>query len=672
MVQVATIVHSRLRSGSLVLALIVTACGSSPPAAVPSALDSTTALSAQDADQKVDGETAGAETAGGGSDDGSESSDNDVAPSPAPSVGSPNANFTPILVDQFGYLPSARKVAVLVDPGRGPTEDLAYTPGAELQVVDVDSGQAVFAGAPEPWNDGAEDPQSGDRGWRFDFSTVTQPGSYRIDDSETGWSSAEFVVSDDAYRLLLETAQRVFYFNRANVAHDESLAGAWSGPAAVVGDGQDTEALSIDDSNAPRRDLSGGWFDAGDTNKYVTFATSPVHQLLAAFETAPELFGDDAGVPESDNGISDLLDEVRVELEWLVRMQSDDGGVLTKVGFSGYDGPANIYDDTRPRFFEEACSSSSIAAAGMFAHGAVAFETIDPEFAADLADRAVRAFDWFEANPRRDDCDPQVINAGDADVAIDQQGPLRFVASVYLFAVTGDDRFDRIAADEFDGRRVFPDATFGRYNPERAEAIEFYLRLDGADPNLKEAMRVVANEMNRNVGAHGYDDSAGLYRSYMPDGQYHWGSNMVMANSGNGSLALARLGIEPDQNIERASAHLNTINGINPLGIVYLSNMNSLGAERSINEIYHFWFADGSDYDHAWNSPIGPAPGYVVGGPNASYSGSADVPRSPISKAYGDFNSKDGDTRPWELSEPAIYYQAAYVRLLSGVIAAHR
>ena len=71
-----------------------------------------------------------------------------------------------------------------------------------------------------------------------------------------------------------------------------------------------------------------------------------------------------------------------------------------------------------------------------------------------------------------------------------------------------------------------------------------------------------------------------LYRSYIPDPQYHWGSNQVMANSGTANLSLVRLEADDARNVEfqrRAAAHLNTLHGVNPLGLVYLSNMGAWG-----------------------------------------------------------------------------------------------
>ena len=74
--------------------------------------------------------------------------------------------------------------------------------------------------------------------------------------------------------------------------------------------------------------MRGGWFDAGDTNKYVTFASHPLHQLLSAYTQNPAVWTDDFNIPESNNGVPDLLDEIRFELDWFQRMQDNDGGVF--------------------------------------------------------------------------------------------------------------------------------------------------------------------------------------------------------------------------------------------------------------------------------------------------------------------------------------------------------
>ncbi|MFK8022909.1 MAG: glycoside hydrolase family 9 protein [Ilumatobacter sp.] len=566
-----------------------------------------------------------------------------------------------VRVDQFGYLPRMPKVAVVVgDRGAAPFELRS-------------AGRTVWQGTAVAWRGGSVDPQSGQRGAHVDFSTVTAAGTYELVDVERNVSSGSFRIGSDVYDDVLDAATRAFWFNRANVEHPADLAGPWAGAATVVGAGQDSQARWIDarEDASTARDLSGGWYDAGDTNKYVTFAMAPVHQLLDVYARLPEVFDDASGVPESGNAVADLLDEVRVELEWLEKMQDLDGGVLVKVGFVGYDGSNDIALDARPRFYEEACSSSTIAAAGMFAHGARSFATLDPVFSARLSDRAERAWDWYATNERRTDCDPQIVNAGDADRSLDAQDRDEVVAAVHLFALTGDAAYDRVVRSGVRRLGPFSDWSFGRYEPYEAIAVATYRDLPGADSDIVAAIDQQLRAIPLSIDSHGFDPDASLHRSFIPDAQYHWGSNMVMANTGNANLGLARLDLTPHHEadlVTRGAAHLHTLHGVNPLGLVYVSNMGELGAERSVTEIYHFWFADGTRFDSSTDSDVGPAPGYLTGGPNQNYSGSSTPPlgQAPAT-SYRDWNSS-GDDRSWEITEPSISYQSAYIALLAAAI----
>ena len=87
------------------------------------------------------------------------------------------------------------------------------------------------------------------------------------------------------------------------------------------------------------KDLRGGWYDAGDFNKYTSWAARYIIVLLQAYEEHPQAFSDDYGIPESGNGIPDILDEVKWGLDWLVRMQNPDGSAPVCSG-SGQRKPA--------------------------------------------------------------------------------------------------------------------------------------------------------------------------------------------------------------------------------------------------------------------------------------------------------------------------------------------
>ena len=91
----------------------------------------------------------------------------------------------------------------------------------------------------------------------------------------------------------------------------------------------------------------GGWYDAGDYGKYVVNGALSTGQMLLLCTLYPQAVTDQAlHIPESGNGISDLLDELKYELDWLLTMQDEDGGVfhkLTAKNFSGFVSP-EAYD----------------------------------------------------------------------------------------------------------------------------------------------------------------------------------------------------------------------------------------------------------------------------------------------------------------------------------------
>ncbi len=142
--------------------------------------------------------------------------------------------------------------------------------------------------------------------------------------------------------------------------------------------------------------------------------------------------------------------------------------------------------------------------------------------------------------------------------------------------------------------------------------------------------------------------------------------------------------------VERAAAgYIHYIHGVNPLGIVYLSNMYGAGAESSVNEFYHSWFSNGSPrWDRVGVSTYGPAPGFLTGGPNPSYNWDGCCPSGcgsaannavcnsePISppkgqpkqKSYKDFNTS-WPLNSWAVTENSCGYQVAYIRLLARFV----
>lgn len=609
----------------------------------------------------------------------------------APALAQDDVPPTPfIVVDQFGYLPDAQKVAVIRDPEIGFDDGWDFGPGSVYQVIDTKTKAVVFEGKPVKWNNGAVDPSSGDRAWQFDFSAVTAPGSYIVRDVASAYDSAAFDIAPNLYKPLLVQALRTFFYQRAGFAKEARFAGeGWADGASHIGPGQDTEATlySRKGDKATRRDLSGGWYDAGDYNKYTSWTSAYVITLLNAYEDNPAAFTDDFNIPESGNGVSDLLDEVKFGLDWLVRMQTDDGGVLSIVALSHASPPSSA---TGHSHYGPATTSATYAAAGAYASGARIYGR-DPRFAdyaADLKRRAALAWRWAQANPNvtfyNNDARDKSEGIGAGQQETDEQGRASraLTAAVYLYGATGEAVYRDYVDSHYKAVQMIGEG----YNKDFAYTdnapLLDYARMPGATASVAADIRRTFADGFERAGWEERDKDP--YRAYIS--AYTWGSSAVKAFHGNIFADIGGLDLGKHSNAEAlnaASGYLHYLHGVNPLGKVYLTNMKAFGAENSIDRFYHSWFTHGSSrWDSVTKSKFGPPPGFVVGGPNPGYSWDERCPalsaqcgkapptppyRQPAQKSYADFNDS-WPINSWQVTENSGAYQTAYIRLLARFV----
>ncbi|MGK0366370.1 MAG: endoglucanase [Saprospiraceae bacterium] len=591
-----------------------------------------------------------------------------------------------IHVDQFGYLPSISKVAVIANPQMGYNANESYTPSDILEVRHADTDEVVLFGAPVLFANGATDNDSGDKGWWFDFSPLNTPGDYYIHDVENDVSSHIFEIKNDVYNDVFKAAGRMFFYNRCNEAKPAPYAASgWTDEPAFLNPLQDAQCRYIyDQTNASlEKDLTGGWFDAGDYNKYVTFAHQAVSDLLWSYRENPQAYGDNWNIPESGNGIPDVLDELKVELDWLMKMNNPDGSTIIKMGSRNYSenisAPPSANIDGR--YYGPSCSSAAIAAVGMFAHAADIYATF-PEFgdyAAELESRAITTWDYvlplLEGDNLDENCDDGSIIAGDADLSSIEQKQDALVAVIHLFALTGNTVYEEYFTQNILDAEQFNNNFWGVYLMPLNDALLHYTTLDNVNETVKsQIINSFTADVNQNgSGYYGFNESD-LYRAFMPSWSYHWGSNLPKARYGIINSLVNRYGIDLPNSVNYTNymtAAIHYFHGQNPNDLVYLSNMLDYGAEKSCNEIYHTWFADGTDWDNAETSAIGPAPGFVSGGANGDFSVSTISPPAgqPLQKSYLDFNTGYPDNS-WEITEPSISYQAGYLRFLANFVQA--
>jgi endoglucanase len=198
-----------------------------------------------------------------------------------------------ILVNQLGYITQSTKIAVLC--------------GSQLpdrfEVIDADTGKTVYTGKPEKRE--SQDSCTDEIGYG-DFSQVELPGKYYIEAPLLG-DSYSFQIADNLYDDVLKEAVKQYYYNRCGITLTEEFAGSRAHNACHTGHALLREDMSVS------MDVSGGWHQDENGSKDVVRAAENISVMLLAYELFGDAFSDDMELPESRNGIPDLLDEIRYE-----------------------------------------------------------------------------------------------------------------------------------------------------------------------------------------------------------------------------------------------------------------------------------------------------------------------------------------------------------------------
>src|SRR6516165_7022119 len=228
------------------------------------------------------------------------------------SAPSPENGSVRIKVDQVGYLPRASKLAMV-----------NATTATTFEVKRASNDTTAFQGWFGP---PAFDADTGDAVQAAEFSKLAESGTYYLEVPGVG-RSWTFSIGPDVYSHTYYLAMRAFYGQRCGIAVDlgPEFQGYVHARCHLRGEfhpssGRQGEAKQI-----------GGWHDAGDYGRYVVNSAITMGTLLWAFELfGPRLRGIQLNIPESGNGVPDILNEARWNLEWMLLMQDEDGGVWHK------------------------------------------------------------------------------------------------------------------------------------------------------------------------------------------------------------------------------------------------------------------------------------------------------------------------------------------------------
>ena len=598
---------------------------------------------------------------------------------------------TPFIVsDQFGYRPASQKVAVIRNPQVGFDSLDFFIPGNTYALINNETKEQVFSATPVVWNSGATDSSSGDKVWWFDFSSFAETGSYYVLDVDSNLRSYEFDIKENIYEETMFHALRTFFYQRSGFEKQPPFAcEEWADGASHLQDKQARDFLSKNDAST-EWDVSGGWYDAGDYNKYTSWTASYIVNFMKAFIENPGVWGDDYNIPESGNNIPDILDEAKWGLDHLLRLQNPDGSMLSVVGVAHASPPSAA---TAPSYYGRPNTSGTLNSASAFAIASKVYRSVGmKEYADSLKRSAIKAWQWADENPnvifRNNTGSTSGLAAGQQET--DDYG--RFVAKMraaaFLYEITGEPFYKNFFESNYTQVHLMQWTFAYPFERDPQETLLYYTTLDGISSSVKSnILNKYRSAMNGSENFPAYRNQKDPYMAHIKD--YTWGSNSTKSNKGLLFLAYEYYNLNPQNNAEALAAaenYLHYLHGVNPFNLVYLSNMYGSGAKNSVNEFYHSWFTDGSGkWDRIGESLYGPAPGFLTGGPNPSYdwdgccpsgcgsssnnskcfSESISPPKDqPDQKSYKDFNTS-WPLNSWSVTENSCGYQMNYIRLLA-------
>lgn len=519
-----------------------------------------------------------------------------------------------VRVNQVGYLPHGPKRATLVTDA---AEALPW------QLLDA-SGATVAEGATTPA--GHDDSADADV-HVVDFSDVTATGEgfTLVADGET---SRPFAIGADLYAQLRYDALNYFYLARSGTPIEADIVGEEyareAGHVGVAPNQGDTDVPCI----GPREyydgwtcdytlDVTGGWYDAGDHGKYVVNGGISVAQLLSTYErtlTAPTaregaLADDTLRLPETGNGVPDVLDEARWELEWMLTMVAPSGEyaglVHHKIHDEGWTGlPLLPADDPQVRSLHRPSTAATLNLAAVAAQGARLFREHDAAFADTLLTAARDAYAAAQAHP--DVYAPAAAGSDGGGPYDDRDVSDEFYwAAAELYTTTGEDAFaaDVTASPHHTGE-VFGPGGFSWGSTGALGRLTLATVPNGlADRDAVRASVVAAAD------AYLAAQEAHAFGSvYSPTGGvYDWGSNSSVTNIL--VVVATAYDLTGDRRyLDGVLEGLDYLFGRNALNQSYVTGWGTVFSQNQHSR----WFA--AQLDPALPHP---PPGSLAGGPNS-------------------------------------------------------
>jgi len=522
------------------------------------------------------------------------------------------SNGGPIRMNQVGFAPQQEKTATIdVDsPDAAP---------CEVVIVNVE-GDTVWSGTASAT---MLNPVSGKPRQIVDFSDLKEVGEYKLIIPSLS-EVAHFIITNRPYRELTRKALRAFYYQRASMDIVEPYAEGYARPAGHPDDHVLVHASAATDERPEGTVISspGGWYDAGDYNKYIVNSGYTMGVWLMAYEMNKAYFDTlRLNIPESANSqqltansqhVPDMLAEAMYNIRWMMTMQDTDGGVyhkLTEPNFEGFIRPDQC---KKPRYVVLKTTAAALDFAATMALAARVYAPYDSNFCAEATVAAKRAFAWAEQHPEvyydqpkmNEQFKPEITTGAYDDFDVHDEF---YWAAIELAILTGEKAYKVVATDY---AKAIAEAN-GQYTPSvwgnvtELGYLELLMHSDEIS-NQKSKIENLESPLLEYLQPF-LDEAESVSVHRCPYGnreeEFFWGCNSEGC-CWRGIECLYAYRLTGDEKYRQAAERcLNYILGQNSTGFCYVTGFGSKPTSHPHHRL---------SYSH----PKGTHPGFLAGGPN--------------------------------------------------------
>ena len=500
-----------------------------------------------------------------------------------------------IRINQVGFAPQQEKTATI---------DVC-TPDAAPCFVSIlsETGDTVWTGIASTT---MLNSVSGKPRQIVDFSALSTPGIYTL---YANGLSVPVTITSRPYRFLTRQALRAFYHQRTAMPIEEPFAEGYARAAGHPDDHVLVHPSAATDERPANTVIAspGGWYDAGDYNKYIVNSGYTMGVFLMAYEQQSAYYDTlSLNIPESGLRVPDMLAEAMYNIRWMLTMQDTDGGVYHKLTNPEFESFIRPDECQKPRYVVLKTTAAALDFAATMALAAriyAPYEDVYPGFVAEATTAALRAWDWalahpaiyYDQNAMNEQYTPAIITGAYDDY--DVQGEF-YWAATELYLLTQNNVYREAALAYCPA--VFTPATWG--DVTELASIEWMLHPQGVEEFAAEKKAALLAYLKPYMDE---AESISVHRSPYGNREedFFWGCNSEgCCWRGVECLYAYRLTGE-EKYLVNAERCLNHILGQNATGFCYVTGFGT----RPTKDPHHRL-----SYSH----PKGTLPGFLAGGPN--------------------------------------------------------